>query len=69
MKFVKLLEYILILLIRTGVSMVGIYFLNEAFIMKGYEIAVALNQWTALVCAFLGFPGVVLLYGIQFFLT
>jgi len=52
--------------LRTGVGFVAIYFINNTLLDKGIEVCVAMNAVTFLVCGFLGFPGVVLLYGVAF---
>lgn len=52
--------------LRIGLCFVAVYFLNDAFLQKGISVCVAMNMVTFLVCGFLGFPGLFLLYGIAF---
>jgi inhibitor of the pro-sigma K processing machinery len=46
---------------------VGIYFLNYLFTLKNISLAVGINPATVLTSGILGFPGLVVLYGINLF--
>lgn len=59
-------DYAINFFLRIGLCFVALYFLNDAFIQKGILVCVAMNAVTFLVCGFLGFPGLFLLYGIAF---
>ena len=48
-------------------STVGIYFVNYFLESQQLSFAVGINPLTVLTSGFLGFPGVVVLYGIHFF--
>lgn len=50
---------------RIGLCFVAIYFLNDAFLQKGFPLCIAMNAVTFLTCGMLGFPGLFLLYGIE----
>ncbi len=57
-------ELIVTLLLRGVLSMIAIYFINEALAMKGIDICVGINLFTFIISVFLGFPGVLLFYAI-----
>lgn len=50
---------------RIGLCFVAIYFLNDAFLQKGFSVCVGMNAVTFLTCGVLGFPGLFLLFGIE----
>ena len=56
-------DYLIQFFLRVGLCYVAIYFINNALLDKGIEMYVAMNAVTFLVCGFLGFPGLFLLYG------
>ena len=57
-------DYAVNFFLRIGLCYVAIYFINDALLDKGIEMCVAMNAVTFLVCGFLGFPGLFLLYGL-----
>lgn len=59
-------DYAVNFFLRIGVGFVAIYFINNALLDKGVNVCVAMNAVTFLACGFLGFPGVILLYGVAF---
>ena len=44
-----------------------IFVMNQWLEMEGYSISVGLNSGTILTSGMLGFPGVILLFGIKFY--
>ena len=54
-------------LLRGILSALVIYFANMGFAKAGLSIAVALNSASLLTSAILGFPGLLLLYGIKIY--
>lgn len=60
------LESIMNLLIRTLSGSIMIYVLNQVFQSMGLEIFVGINLISLLTCTILGFPGVLLLYGVMY---
>lgn len=59
-------DYTINFFLRIGLCFVAIYFLNDAFFSKGIDVCIAMNAVTFLICGFLGFPGLFLLYGLGF---
>ena len=54
-------------ILRTVLGMIGIYFINEFLKWQNIQVMVGINPITALTSGILGFPGLLLLYGIQFY--
>lgn len=54
-------------LLRACVGTAGIYLLDFALGIGGYQITVGVNAFTILSNGFLGLPGFILLYGLAFF--
>lgn len=55
-------------LVYRGVSgTIFIYLANRLMMILGLSICVGLNPVTILTCTILGFPGFILLFGIQFY--
>ena len=59
-------DYTIQFFFRSGIGFVAIYFINNTLADKGIDVCVAMNAVTFLACGFLGFPGVMLLYGLVF---
>lgn len=59
-------DYAVNFFLRIGLCFVAVYFINNALLDKGIEVCVAMNAVTFLVCGFLGFPGLILIYGLAF---
>lgn len=60
-------EIIINLILRTVLGLISIYFINELLKWQQIDMMVGLNPVTALTSGILGFPGVLLLYGIQLY--
>lgn len=60
-------EIIINFILRTVMGMIYIYFLNEFLRWQNINIAVGMNPITVLTSGTLGIPGVLLLYGINFY--
>lgn len=60
-------EWMLNVLMRGILGTIAIYFINDALLGMGIPIEVGINPVTVLTSGFLGFPGLVVLYGIHFF--
>ncbi|MDD2972324.1 MAG: pro-sigmaK processing inhibitor BofA family protein [Lachnospiraceae bacterium] len=60
-------ELFMNVILRTVLGLISIYFMNEVLDWQQIDVAVGLNPLTALTSGILGFPGVLLLYGIQFY--
>lgn len=58
-------EWLLNFLCRSVVGCVFIYFINMAVSSYNMEFAIGLNFVTVLTCGILGFPGLLMLYGIN----
>lgn len=54
-------------LLRGLLGALVIYFANIGFAEAGMEIAAKINSASLLTCAILGFPGLLLLYGIKIY--
>ncbi len=59
-------DYTINFFLRIALCFVSIYFINHVLLDKGISVCVAMNIVTFLVCGFLGFPGLFLLYGLSF---
>ena len=60
-------EWIINIVLRGIMGTIGIYIVNQIFIMQGINCEVGINPCTVLTSAGLGFPGLILLYGINFY--
>lgn len=60
-------EWLVNFILRAVMGTVGIYFVNYFLESQQLSFAVGINPLTVLTSGFLGFPGVVVLYGIHFF--
>lgn len=54
-------------LLRACVGTAGIYLLDFALTISGYQITVGVNAFTVLSNGLLGLPGFILLYGLAFY--
>ena len=61
------IEWVINFVLRAVMGTVGIYFLNSFLIARDISLAVGINPVTFLTSGILGFPGLVVLYGINFF--
>ena len=60
-------EWMLNILMRAILGTIAIYFINNALQGFGIPVEVGINPVTVLTSGFLGFPGLVALYGIGFY--
>ncbi|MCH5256917.1 MAG: pro-sigmaK processing inhibitor BofA family protein [Lachnospiraceae bacterium] len=65
--FGKKAEWIINFVLRAVMGTIGIYFLNNFLIVRDISVSVGINPMTVLTSGILGFPGLVVLYGINFF--
>jgi len=63
----KKAEWIINFVLRMVFGTLAIYFVNLALKRYGMECFVTINPISVLTSGFLGFPGVAVLYGIQFY--
>lgn len=60
-------QWIINWIMRAAVGSVGIYLFNVILEMQHISVNLGINLFTVLTTGFLGFPGFLVLYGIQFF--
>ena len=60
-------EWLVNFILRAVMGTVGIYFLNYFLESQQLHFAVGINPLTVLTSGFLGFPGLMALYGIGFY--
>lgn len=60
-------EFIMNFLMRAVFGTIGIYMINQILIQQGIAMIVGINPTTIVTSGILGFPGVVLLYGISLY--
>lgn len=65
----KLLKWLMSIILRTAICLVTIVLLNKLFVQLSFPISLGLNPFTLLTSAALGFPGIVLLYGIVWYIS
>lgn len=65
--FGRKIEWIINFVLRAVMGTIGIYFLNNFLMLKDISVTVGINPMTVLTSGILGFPGLVVLYGINFF--
>ena len=65
--FRKKKEWIINFILRAVVGTVSIFFLNGFLVSQGISIAIGINPITVLTSGILGFPGLVMLYGINLY--
>lgn len=61
------IEWIINFILRAVMGTICIYFLNAFLIARDISVVVGINPVTFLTSGILGFPGLVVLYGINFF--
>lgn len=61
------IEWIINFVLRAVLGTIGIYFLNNFLLSSNILVTVGINPMTVLTSGILGFPGLVVLYGINFF--
>ena len=67
--FGRKIEWIINFVLRAVMGTIGIYLINGFLIARNISVAVGINPLTVLTSGILGFPGLVVLYGINFFKT
>ena len=65
--FGRKIEWLVNFVLRAVIGTVGIYFANSFLMTQNIGISVGINPMTVLTSGILGFPGVIVLYGINFF--
>lgn len=63
----KKAEFVINFVLRGIVGTTVIYFVNEVLLYYGLSYAIGINPITVLTSGTLGFPGVLLLYGINLY--
>ena len=63
----KNLEWLMNFILRGIMGTIGIYMVNQLLIMKGIGCTVGINPCTVLTSAGLGFPGLILLFGLRLY--
>lgn len=61
------IEWLINFVLRAVMGTIGIYFLNGLLIAQNISAVVGINPMTFLTSGILGFPGLIVLYGINFF--
>lgn len=65
--FGRKIEWVINFVLRAVMGTIGIYFVNNFLMLKDISVIVGINPMTVLTSGILGFPGLVVLYGINFF--
>ncbi|NLL79751.1 MAG: Pro-sigmaK processing inhibitor BofA [Clostridiales bacterium] len=65
--FRRKMECIINFILRGVTGMIAIYFINAVFMQQNISIGVGINLLSVLTSGVLGFPGVILLYGVQIY--
>ena len=65
--FGRKIEWIVNFTLRAVMGTVGIYFVNYFLLAQNIGVSVGINPMTVLTSGILGFPGLIVLYGINFF--
>lgn len=60
-------EWLLNLLMRGVLGIIGMYFVNEALMRVGISLGIGINPVSVLTTAILGVPGFLALYGLGLF--
>jgi len=61
------MEWIINFVLRTASGALAIYIINFYLLNREIDAAIGLGFASLLTCAVLGFPGLILLYGINFY--
>ena len=62
------IEWLINFVLRAVMGTIGIYFLNGLLLARNISVVVGINPVTFLTSGILGFPGVAMLYGINFYM-
>lgn len=60
-------EWLMNMILRGIMGTIGIYIVNQVLIMQNMPCEVGINPCTVAISSMLGFPGLILLYGIRFY--
>lgn len=60
-------EWIINFVFRSVIGTVSVFFLNGFLVSQGLSIAIGINLITVLTSGILGFPGLLMLYGINLY--
>ena len=60
-------EWLMNFILRGIMGTIGIYMINQLLIMQGMSCTVGINPCTVLTSAGLGFPGLILLFGLRLY--
>lgn len=60
-------EWLINFILRGIMGTIGIYIVNQVLIMQGIHCEVGINPYTVLTSAGLGFPGLILLFGLRLY--
>ena len=60
-------EWLINFVLRAVAGTVAVFFMNGFFVSKGISIAIGINPITMLTSGILGFPGLIMLYGINLY--
>ena len=60
-------EWIINFIFRAVTGTVAIFFMNGFLVSRGLSIAIGVNPFTVLTSGVLGFPGLIMLYGINLY--
>ena len=65
--FGRKIEWLVNFVLRAVMGTIGIYFVNYFLLARNIGVSVGINPMTVLTSGILGFPGLIVLYGINFF--
>ncbi|EOS29075.1 MAG: pro-sigmaK processing inhibitor BofA family protein [Kineothrix sp.] len=65
--FRKKTEWIINFIFRSVIGTVAVFFFNGFLVSQGFSIAIGINLITVLTSGILGFPGLLMLYGINLY--
>ena len=60
-------EWLINIILRGIMGTIGIYIVNQILIMQGIHCEIGINPCTVLTSASLGFPGLILLFGLRLY--
>lgn len=65
--FGRKIEWLINFVLRAVLGTIGIYFINYFLVSQQISTGIGINPMTVLTSGILGFPGIAVLYGINFF--
>ncbi|NLL75849.1 MAG: Pro-sigmaK processing inhibitor BofA [Clostridiales bacterium] len=60
-------EWIINFILRAIIGTIAVFFINGFLVSQGFSIAIGINPITVLTSGILGFPGLIMLYGINLY--